>query len=84
MDTLLNERSVQQINELIKDNWEFSLHFGDHQFDCDLKLPSWEADFTKRLETGKWDNHKCGYSYVPDEAINSAYMNIKNGVRLCR
>jgi hypothetical protein len=80
-ETLLDAEATKQVMELIKEGWEFSLHFGDHSSYCDLDLPCWEADFTIKLANGKWDNHECGYSYTPGEAINQSYMNIKNGNR---
>lgn len=85
MDTksnFLDAEATKQMMGLIKEGWEFSLHYGDHSYDCDLNLPSWEADFTRKKEGGKWDNHECGYSYIPSEAINKAYMNIQNGNRV--
>lgn len=79
---LLGVVASNQVNELIKQGWEFTLHYGEHETYCDIKEPSWEANFTRRKENGFWDNHKCGYDYTPDGAIRMAYNNIKNGVRL--
>ena len=82
--TLLGEVAVMKINELIGNGWEFTLHYGDHMTYCEIEEPSWEADFTKKKVNGKWDNHKCGYGTLPDDAVNKAYDNIKNGLRLSK
>jgi len=79
---LLGVVASNQVNELLEQDWEFTLHFGDHETYCDIKKPSWEADFTRKKENGLWDNHECGYDNTPDGAIRKAYNNIKNGVRL--
>jgi len=79
---LLGVVASNQVNELIKQGWEFTLHYGDHKTYCDIQEPSWEADFTKRKNNGLWDNHECGYGNSPDDAIRKAHNNIKNGVRL--
>ncbi len=78
----INQNSQNQINELIGLGWEFMLHYGKHDTYCKIKTNSWEADFTKRKDDGLWDNHESGYSLMVDEAINIAYNNIKNEVRL--
>lgn len=79
---LLNMVNTTKINELIKEGWEFSLHFGNHSKWCDISGNSWEADFTKKMENGLWDNHESGYGVTPDNAVNLAYDNIKEGNRL--
>lgn len=81
---LLSAVASNQVNELIKQGWEFALHYGNHETYCDIREPSWEADFTRKKENGLWDNHECGYDHSPDGAIKMAYNNIKNGVRLKR
>jgi hypothetical protein len=87
IDTLLV--SIEEKNavldramELIEQGWEFFLHYGDHSTYSDIQEPCWEADFTRKLKNGKWDNHEDGYGLTPDIAIEKAYNNIKNGVRL--
>ena len=82
MENLLGEVATNQIKEMIKDGWEFYLHFGDHSEYSTIDQPSWEADFTRKLDNGKWDNHQCGYADSPDSAINDAYLIVKNGFRL--
>ena len=72
----------KKVQELLDDGWEFTLHYGDHSTYCNIKVPSWEADFTRRLRSGLWDNHKDGYALTVDGAIDDAYYNIKNGIRL--
>lgn len=79
---LLGVVASKQVNELINQGWEFTLHYGYHKTYCDIKEPSWEADFTRKKDDGLWDNHECGYGNSPDCAIRKAYNNIKNGVRL--
>jgi len=69
------------MNELISEGWEFSLHYGDHKTDCDIKQPCWQADFTRMKDDGLWDNHECGYGSQPGLAVEIAYRNIKNGVK---
>lgn len=81
---LISLISSKQVNELISDGWEFTLHYGDHSTYCDIKEPSWECDFTRKGDDGLWDNHECGYGHSPESAIEKAYQNIKNGVRLIR
>lgn len=81
-NNLISKETYLKTIELIKEGWEFTLHFGDHSTWCSLKVNSWEADFTRKMKNGLWDNHKCGYSLSADEAVNKAYSNIKNGVRL--
>lgn len=72
-----------QVNELIKHGWSFTLHYGDNTTWCDtIEQPCWEADFTRKKVNGLWDNHESGYGNTPDIAIDKAYNNIKNGVRL--
>ena len=78
---LISQESTDKINELIKDGWEFTLHYGDHTM-FGVQHIGWEGDFTRSLESGLWDNHECGYGSTPDEAINNTYNNIKNGKRL--
>ena len=80
--TLLGVVASNQVNELIKQGWEFTLHHGDHKTYCDIQEPCWEADFTRKKDDGLWDNHECGYGNSPDLAIENAFNNIKNGVRL--
>lgn len=80
--TLLGVVASNQVNELINNGWEFTLHYGDHKTYCKIQEPSWEADFTRKKDNGLWDNHECGYDNSPDGAIRKAYNNIKNGVRL--
>ena len=79
---LLGVVASNQVNELIKNGWEFSLHYGDHKTYCDIQEPSWEADFTRKMDNGLWNNHESGYDNSPDGAIRKAYNNIKNGVKL--
>jgi len=79
---LLGETAVNQINELIEQGWEFFLHYGDHKTYCNIETNSWEADFTRRLDNGLWDNHKSGYGESADIAVNIAYKHIKKGNRL--
>ena len=78
--TLINEKSTDMINELIKDGWHFTLTW------CDILSKEnemkWEADFTKRMTNGLWDNHKDGESLDVNKAIEIAYNNIKTGKRL--
>ena len=81
-DYLLKKETTTKIKELTKDGWEFTLHFGDHSTECPVNENTWEADFTRKMKNGLYDNHKCGYSLSADEAVNKAYSNIKNGVRL--
>lgn len=78
----INQNSKDQINELIGLGWEFMLCYGEYHSYCDIEGSCWEADFTKKMINGKWDNHESGYSIIVDEAINKAYYNIKNGNRL--
>jgi hypothetical protein len=82
MKNLINAISTNQINELLKDGWEFMLHYGDHKTFCDIQEACWEADFTRLINNGLWDNHESGYDVDPNIAINIAYKNIKNGIRL--
>ena len=47
--TLLGVVASNQVNELIKQGWEFTLHFGDNRTWCDIiEQPCWEADFTRK------------------------------------
>lgn len=80
--TLLGVVASNKVKELIDKGWEFTLHYGIHDTYCEIKELSWEADFTRRKGGGRWDNHKCGYSLLPDDAVKNAYNNIKNGERL--
>jgi hypothetical protein len=83
--TLLGVVASNQVNELIKQGWEFTLHFGDNRTWCDIiEQPCWEADFTRKKDNGLWDNHESGYGNSPDLAIEKAYNNIINGVRLMK
>lgn len=82
--SLLNTSASNQIRELIEDGWEFMLVYGDNSTRCDIKELCWEADFTRQKDDGYWDNHESGYDLCPNEAINKAYNNIKNGVKLKR
>lgn len=80
------KRSLDQIEELISDGWEFFLNFGDHTYNdvvkYDFKNSQWLADFTRKMENGLWDNHEVGLGDTIDEAINIAYHNIKNAKKL--
>jgi hypothetical protein len=78
---LISPESTDQIKELINQGWEFSLHYGDHTMFSSKRI-DWESDFTRQMEDGLWDNHESGYGSTPDESINNAYNNIKNGKRL--
>jgi hypothetical protein len=82
--TLFGVVASNKVKELISDGWEFTLHYGEHDTYCEIKELSWEADFTRKKVDGGWDNHKCGYALLPDDAIKMAYDNIKNGVRLTK
>jgi hypothetical protein len=81
---MITTETTEKINELITQGWEFMLHYGDHSTYCDIKEPSWEADFTIKGKNNLWDNHESGYSLCPNEAIITAYNNIKGGVRLTK
>ena len=80
------KRSLDQIEELIGDGCEFSLHFGVHKNNDTVKYDfnnsQWLADFTRKMENCLWDNHESGLSDTIDGAINIAYHNIKNGKKL--
>jgi len=82
----ISQKSLDQINELINDGWEFSLHFGDHKYNDTIKYDfnnsQWLADFTRKLKNGLWDNHEVGLSDTIDGAIDIAYHNIKISKRL--
>jgi len=80
----LGETACDQVNLLIDNGWEFSLHYGDHEDSSNIKGFSWEAYFTKRKSNRLWDNHEPGYDISPDGAIDKAYNNIKNGIRLIK
>lgn len=76
------------VEELIKKKWQFDLvytdmyTYGSKKYQK-IKGMRWEADFTKRLKGGLWDNHESGVSKDdPNEAIKLAYDNIKTGKRL--
>ena len=74
---LLTEKASEQINELISKGWEFMLNYGSN-VGINLKQFGWEADFTRKLKNGGWDNHKPGYSKLnPSMAVYRAYDNIK-------
>jgi hypothetical protein len=75
--TGLSTESKMLIDELISSGWHFMLNIGS---EADPGI--WEADFTRKLENGFWDNHKVGFSTNVNEAIKQAYNNIKNGIRL--
>ena len=79
---LINKETSLKIKELTDKDWEFTLHFGDNTTWGSLDGISWEADFTRKKKNGLWDNHESGHSLDPNEAINKAYSNIKNGIRL--
>ena len=68
------------VEEFIKDGWEFDLLWTDWKKEGNFR---WEADFTRRLDNGLWDNHEEGISKDdPNIAIKNAYNNIKTGKRL--
>jgi hypothetical protein len=73
---LINAESSILVNELISEGWSFFLNVENN----DELL--WEADFTRKLDSGLYDNHRSGYSKDPNVAINDAYINIKKGNRL--
>lgn len=80
--TLLNEASTILINELIEGGWEFILSYGVsvHQQNSP---PTWEADFTRKREDGRWDIYESGYSSDdPNEAIHLAYQNVMDGLQI--
>ena len=79
---LLFSEDIQKVEELISDGWEFYLNYGDHTFECGFETINWEADFTRKLETGGYDNHESGYGDTAGLAINQAYQNIKQEKRL--
>jgi hypothetical protein len=82
-NSLLSVAAYNQVTELIKQGWEFTLHYGDNSAWCkDMQQPCWEANFTRKKDNGLWDNHESGYCSSPDSAIEIAYNNIKKGVRL--
>ena len=76
---VLTTETYNKINELINKGWEFTLHYGIHR--RSINTPDWEADFTRKLSTGLWDNHMQGYGATPNIAIDMSYMNIKNGIK---
>ena len=68
------------IKELIAEGWSFDLVWTDMHSEGNFR---WEADFTRRIEGGKWDNHESGIDADdPNEAIREAYDNIRSGKRL--
>ena len=78
---LLNELATSQIKELIDDGWLFMLDYG--QSGTGNKTPiQWEADFTRKLSNGLYDNHKSGHGNSPNDAVHNAYQNIKLGIKL--
>lgn len=81
---IIDNETSNKIESLISDGWEFYLHYGNHETYCDKNMPqiNWEADFTRKLKNGKWDNHKCGYGIEPTEAINIAIYNVLNGIKI--
>ena len=84
-NAILNDTSNAIIKELISQGWDFMLHYGHHELESKIiKGLSWEADFTRKMENGLWDNHECGYALSPNDAVNMAYNNIKTGKKLNR
>ena len=74
------------VKKLIADNWQFMLVYAP-VVHSSTELPEWcwEADFTKQLLSGVYDNHESGFhSTDPNEAIKEAYQNVKDGKRLKR
>lgn len=81
-DTLIGKRATHAVLALMNEGWEFMLHYGDHTGYSNIGGNSWEANFTRKLEHGGWDNHECGYALTPNAAVMAAYKNIKEGRRL--
>jgi len=71
---LLNDLATAQINEMVEAGWSFMLNVENKK--------EWEADFTKKLPSGLWDNHETGNDESPNVAVHKAYQNIKEGRRL--
>jgi hypothetical protein len=71
------------ITELINKGWQFMLTY--EQRTTGIGPRGYEADFTRKLKNGLWDNHELGHSLNdPGEAVCCAYRNIKEGKRLKR
>lgn len=78
-DVLLTPKASRLIKELIGKGWSFMLAYDDmNRGKYDGKM-CWSADFTRRLKSGKYDNHKDGISFKnPSYAVKKAYWNVKN------
>ena len=77
---MINEECTHLIRELIQQDWQFMLTWTD----LDKKGTwYWEADFSRQLPNGRYDNHESGFDDCnPNIAIKQAYQNIKDGKRL--
>jgi len=74
---MLSEQSEEWINELILEGWNFYL-----SYEKSIKgETSWWADFTRR-NGSMWENYEMGEAQNPDSAIQEAYWNIRNGVKM--
>ena len=73
---LLNELATTEIRQLVEAGWYFMLNIE--------KKDEWEADFTRKIPGGWYDNHEVGGGTTANEAVHNAYQNIKQGKRLRR
>lgn len=77
---MINPENESRIKELIEQGWQFYLGYDDTNLD---NIVQWEAAFTRKKKAGGYDNHKSGLHLTnPDIAIEIAYLNVKNGIRL--
>lgn len=78
---MLTQESFDKINELISLGWSFMLTHGDIY--GEILNFGWECDFTRKLPSGRYDNHETGISVDdPNIAVAIAYDNIKAGKKL--
>ncbi len=76
---VITESAKRKIEELCNEGWEFDLCYSSIMSDS----MQWEADFTRSLPNGRWDNHEFGVSKNnPSKAIEQAYKNIRTGKKV--
>lgn len=63
-----------KVEELVDAGWEFDLAFTSI---CHTGL-RWEANFSKRIGNGKWENFSGEDNMNPSDAIEIAYKKVKN------
>lgn len=81
LELSITQESLDKVNELIREGWEFMLSCSSISYDNETGERSWEADFTRKV-VNRWDNHESGFNPDPNVAIAEAYDNIRNGRRL--